>query len=735
MSIKTILTLLRQNASFMQNVVAWERIPPRPARHADPPAAMDSTLVSLMQQQGTWPLYTHQAQAIQAALAGENVVVVTSTASGKTLCYNLPILQTFLHEPSAAALCLFPTKALAQDQLAGLNQLVKGLPKPISVNLYDGDTPAARRSAVRRLGGIVLSNPDMLHAGILPHHTRWVKLFSNLRYVILDEIHTYRGVFGSHLANLLRRLRRICQLYGSDPRFICTSATIANPAEHAQNLIEAPVTLIANHEDGSPRGERHFILYNPPLLDPALGIRQSALRASVQIAGEFLQQKVQTILFARSRLQTELSLAALRDHMAQSLPAEQIQGYRGGYLPQERRSIERGLREGTVRGVTATNALELGVDIGELSACLLMGYPGTIASTRQQAGRVGRRLESSAAVLVASATPLDQYIVTHPRYLFERNPEHALINANNLVILVKHLKCAAFELPFEHDERFGDRPVGEMLAFLADEGFLHPSQRAYHWIADEYPAASISLRSGSSETMVIQDMLGSNGPTVIGEMDRVTAPMLLHEGAIYPHRGQVSVEYFTRASIASTLKILEIEKQAQVGPVSKFHGQVQITSRVSNYRQIKRSTMETLGWGEVDLPPQMLETAAYWLTLDSVLAKQLEAAGILPGHIDYGPNWPQQKRRARERDRRRCQHCNAIRPPARHPSQPALSHFWICARCQRSLFAGQQAGESGHALPRVPSPGGERGPYAQRLGRPGQPIPQPGPALFDVRPA
>jgi DEAD/DEAH box helicase domain-containing protein len=690
-AVEQVLRKLRRDRSFMKNVAAWHKVPPRPAQFGERPAGLDDELFDLLKRQGTWPLYSHQSQAIEAALRGENVVVVTGTASGKTLCYNLPTLQILRDDPGGSALYLFPTKALAQDQLAGLRTMLDvlgdGDPKATqpTLNLYDGDTPASRRTAIRKAGGVLLSNPDMLHAGILPHHTRWARFFSRLRVVVLDEIHSYRGVFGSHLANLMRRLRRICKLYGVDPLFICTSATIANPAEHAQRLIEAPVTLIPADQDGSPRGARHFILYNPPLLDASLGLRQSARIASVEIAAEFLREDVQTVLFARSRLATELLLTTLREELApETVPADRLQGYRGGYLPRERRAIERGLRDGSVRGVAATNALELGVDIGELSACLMSGYPGTIASTRQQAGRAGRNLESAVAVLVATAYPLDQYIMTHPRYLFDRSPERALINPDNLVILVKHLQCASYELPFERGEVYGSAgAIDEILDFLVEEGFLHRGDRAYHWVADDYPAASVSLRSGGSETIVIQDISEGERPAVIGQVERESAPFLLYEGAIYPHRGvsylvekldwegaradvrPVSVEYTTRASSSSTLRILEVHESAPAGPVQKGHGRVQVTSQVSAYRKIKRSTHEILGWGDVDLPPQVLETTAYWFSVDSALAGRLEAAGILPGSIDYGPNWDQQKRAALARDGERCQHCGAGQRPGR----------------------------------------------------------------------
>lgn len=711
MSIGPALQTLRRNEAFLKDVVAWEVFPSRPARYADPPAELDGDLAGVLRRKGVWPLYTHQAQAVRAALARENVVVVTGTASGKTLCYNLPVLQSLRDEPAATALYLFPTKALAQDQLAVLGEWVEDLDgrarQRLPVNLYDGDTPPGHRTSIRKAGGVVLTNPDMLHIGILPHHTRWAMFLANLRIVVLDEIHAYRGVFGSHLANLLRRLRRVCRLYGSDPRFICTSATIANPAEHAQRLIEAPVTLVAEHDDGSPRGTRHFILYSPPMVNPLLGIRRSPMESSAQIAGTFLRSGAQTILFARSRLVTELLLTSLRDRLApDAMAADSLQAYRGGYLPRERRSIERGLRSGKVRGVAATNALELGVDIGELSACVLVGYPGTIASTRQQAGRAGRRLGSSATVLVATASPLDQYIITHPQYLFERSPEHALINPNNLVVLVNHLRCAAFELPFETGETFGEAGrVEDILDFLSDAGDFSRGRNRYHWVADDYPAAAVSLRSGSNDNIVIQDVSDLDRPEVIGQLERESCPSLLHQGAIYRHRGQsflvealdwegaradvrrISAEYYTRASLSRSLQVLRVEESARAGMVRKHHGDVLVTSQATAYRKVKSATHETLGWGEIDLPSQELETTAYWIALMPELTTELQEAKVLLGPIDYGPNWAEQRAKAAARDRGRCQHCGAEERPGRrhdvHHVQPFRTFGFISSINER----------------------------------------------------
>jgi DEAD/DEAH box helicase domain-containing protein len=487
MSITEALERLRLDPRLMNNIVAWERIPARPASYADFPEALDPRLVEALRQVGASPLYIHQVASIEAALSGENVVVVTGTASGKTLCYNLPVLQTLIEDPQARALYLFPTKALAQDQTAALNQFLEVLDavEQVPVRTYDGDTARAQRAGVRENARILVTNPDMLHAGILPHHPRWSDFLQNLRWIVLDEL---------------------CRFHGSEPRVLLTSATIANPKELAERLIEAPVHLVSQDMDGSPRAEKHVLIYNPPMVEPTLGIRRAYTLEATRLANLFLQEGIQTVVFARARMTTELLLGYLRDsYAAGGGEPEAIRGYRGGYLPLERRAIERGLREGKVRGVVATNALELGVDIGQLGAAVVAGYPGTIASLWQQIGRAGRRSEISAAVLVASAAPLDQFVANHPAYLFERSPEMGLINPDNLAILLRHLRCAAFELPFEQDEGFGSYDnVRELLDFLVEEGELHAGGESYHWIAEGYPAEGVSLRSSSDETVVIQ---------------------------------------------------------------------------------------------------------------------------------------------------------------------------------------------------------------------------------------
>jgi len=577
-------------------VTAVRRMPARAARFAPFPDTVDDRLREVLRARGVDQLYTHQAVAIEHALAGRNVVITTPTASGKTLCYNAPVLNAVLQDPSARALYLFPTKALAQDQLAELHALADRLSHQseleIGVFTYDGDTPQDARRAVRGRAHVVLSNPDMLHSGILPHHPRWAKLFENLRYVVIDELHAYRGVFGSHLTNVLRRMRRICRHYGSNPTFICSSATIANPKELAEALVEQPFELVS--ESGAPSGEKFFLFVNPPVVNQQLGIRRSYLAETRRIAAEFLKRELQLIVFAQSRLTTEILTTYLKeDFGGQPGTPDQIRGYRGGYLPQRRREIEKGLREGSVRAVVSTNALELGIDIGALDVCVMAGYPGTIAATWQRAGRAGRRNSRSAAVLVASSAPLDQFVVRNPSYFFDAPPEHALINPDNLHILVDHVKCAAFELPFTTSEAYGRHDVQEVLGILEESGLVHRSGPApdfakatsgeeaephepgtWQWTNESYPADAVSLRSISSDNFVVIDT--TSGADVIGETSFTSGPPTLHEKAIYIIEGtlyqverldfegrkayvrQIECDYYTDAITYTKVTVLEI---------------------------------------------------------------------------------------------------------------------------------------------------------------------------------
>jgi len=725
-----ILDHLRFNRDFMANVVAWERIPPRPARTAPLPEWLDPRLAAALRGRGIDRLFTHQAAAIEAARRGENVIVSTATASGKSLAYTLPVLQRLLERPDARVLYLFPTKALAHDQEAEAAGLIAAARLPVAVNTYDGDTPRGKRSAVRSAGGLLITNPDMLHAGILPFHPSWRALFGALEYVVVDEIHIYRGVFGSHVANVLRRLQRLCRFYGSDPRFICASATIANPAEHAERLIEQPFTLIDESQNGAPRGAKDFILYNPPIIDEELGLRASTVLTAKDAAVTFLSQDIQTIVFARARQTVELLLGYLRDDLAyQNRGATFVAGYRGGYLPLERREIEAGLRHGTVRGVVATNALELGIDIGQLDAAVLTGYPGTVASTWQQVGRAGRRAERSAAILVAGSSALDQYLCLHPRFLFGRSPEYALTNPDNLPILTRHLLCAAYELPFTADESFGSfERVGPVLEELARAGDLYASRDQYHYVGDA-PATGVSLRTGGDETVVIQD-ISEEQPNVIGQVDLDSAPMLVYEGAIYMHQAQtylveqldwdgrlanvrpVNVDYYTRAVAGSSIRRLEAVAERVEGGLLIAHGETTVVTQATGYRKIRRYTHETLGYGQIDLPAMTLETTGYWLVFSEALTDRLQDLGILLRPNDYGPNWPQQRQLVLERDNHRCRTCGAsaeefllhvhhIRPfreygyiPGRNENYRQANQIdnlvTLCPSCHRRAEAGQQ---------------------------------------------
>lgn len=541
-NLQEVIDILQTNPSYQQNIVHWHTIEEKEAKTAPFPSSLHTKLREALEKRGIGSLYTHQKTAFDLAAAKKNVVAVTPTASGKTLCYNLPVLQSIMENDQARALYLFPTKALAQDQKSELNEIIEEMEVPINSYTYDGDTPANIRQKVRKAGHIVITNPDMLHSAILPHHTKWVSLFENLKYIVIDELHTYRGVFGSHVANVIRRLKRICRYYGSSPIFICTSATIANPKELAEHLTGAHVMLVDNN--GAPSGRKHFIFYNPPIVNKPLNIRRSATLEVRNIAGEFLKNKIQTIVFARSRVRVEIILTYLQELVKNQLKNKSIQGYRGGYLPKQRREIERGLREGSIYGVVSTNALELGVDIGQLQVCVMTGYPGTVASAWQQAGRAGRRHGEAVIVMVASSSPLDQYMIQHPDYFFSRNPETARINPDNLVILVDHLKCASYELPFKQGETFDGVEIEDVLEFLQEERVIHFSGDKWYWMNDSFPAHNISLRSASQENVVIIDQSDVANVKVIGEMDRFSAMTLLHDEAIYLHQGiQYQVEY------------------------------------------------------------------------------------------------------------------------------------------------------------------------------------------------
>ncbi len=623
-------------------LTALKRFPAEPPRYAAFPEELDPRLLAVLKARGYTQLYTHQRAAYDAARAGESTVVVTPTASGKTLCYNLPVLDRILKDPDARALYLFPTKALAQDQLAELYATIEALGAEIGTFTYDGDTPQDARKAIRARAHVVVTNPDMLHKGILPHHTKWVKLFENLQYVIVDELHSLRGVYGSHVANILRRLHRLCRFYGSAPQFLCSSATIGNPKELAEALTGRNMSLIG--ENGAPRGEKYFAIYNPPVVNRQLGIRKSALNSARDVALSFLDKGLQTIVFAPSRLATEVLVTYLREALERKPGSEGvIRGYRGGYLPLKRREIERGLREGTVLGVVSTNALELGIDIGSLDVAVLVGYPGSVASTWQQAGRAGRRQGTSVAVLVANSSPLNQFIAKHPEYFFGAPIEQGRINPDNLQILVNHVKCAVFELPFEAAEGFGKEDLGEVLKFLEEERVVHRAGGRWHWTSESYPADAVSLRSLSSDNFVVQDI--TREPRIIAEVDYDSAPTMVHEKAVYilegksyfvekydheerrVHVREADVDYYTDAITYTKVKILERFEEEPVQNARRNHGEVHVTSQVVGFKKIKFHTNENVGSGELQMPENEMHTTSYWLSIPREIMASLPYAG------------------------------------------------------------------------------------------------------------
>ncbi len=625
------ITAFLADPSLEPLIAAHRVLEPQPPRHAPWPTGIDPRLVGALRSRGVEALYTHQAGAFEAVTAGRNVCVVTPTASGKTLCYNLPVLNAVAHDPAARALYLFPTKALAADQLVELRALADAAELGLKTHTYDGDTPPNVRSVVRAAGQVVITNPDMLHAAILPHHTKWFKLFENLQFVVIDELHTYRGLFGSHVANVIRRLRRVCRHYGADPAFICASATIANPGELAERLIEAPVELI--DDNGAPRGRKHILIVNPPVANEQLGIRSSSLLTAQRLAERLIGGGVQTIAFTRSRTAVEVLTTYLRETFAPP-PGHPhtIRGYRGGYLPNERREIERGLRDGRVRGVVATNALELGIDIGGLDAAISVGYPGTIASTWQQMGRAGRRASTSLSALVCSSAPIDQFLASHPEYLFEQSPEHGLINPDNLHVLLNHLRASSFELPVPAAERFGIDETATLLDVLEEDGYVRRADDdRYYWSHENFPASTFSLRTGAPENVVIIDTTGDRH-RVLGEVDLFAAPLLVHEKAIYIHEGvqhhvdrldweerkayvtRTDVDYYTDADLGITLKVLEVFDEADLPPAGRRQrGEVMVAWRVTMFKKIKYHTHENVGWGSISLPEQEMHTTACWL--------------------------------------------------------------------------------------------------------------------------
>jgi DEAD/DEAH box helicase domain-containing protein len=645
------------------------------------PEALGDGLIGALRARGIERLYSHQGRAFEVAQSGTNFVVATPTASGKSFCFHLPVLKALLDEPDARAIYLYPTKALARDQenglrelmaAAGLNAVASGGRPPASAVVFDGDTPGDARRAARERAGIVITNPDMLHAGILPHHASWARTFQHLRYVIVDELHTYKGVFGSHVANVLRRLLRVARFHGSNPVLIGATATIGNPREHATRLFglgecENEIDGISSRDleliatSGAPRGARRFFLFNPPVVNAELGIRASYVKQAVMLAADLVRAKVPTIVFGQSRNNVEVMLRYLRDRVAPEIDASRIMGYRGGYLPAQRREIERKLRAGEVLAVVATNALELGIDIGELDAVICAGYPGSTAAMWQRFGRAGRRGETSICVLVTSSAPIDQYLAREPGFLLGSPIEEARIDPDNVEILIQHLKCAAFEMPFRRGESFGSlgpKETADALGFLVQHRVLHEAGGTFHWAEDAYPASNVSLRSIGWDNVVIIDAATD---TSFAEMDWRGSHTMLHEQAIYQHDGEcwqverldyenhkafvrkVAPDYYTDAMTYAQVSVIEksdegslVESSAAGSATSDAFtadhggwlagwGEVSLVEKVVGYKKIKFFTHENAGFGDVHLPEMQMHTTAFWLTVPEWRCAQIES--------------------------------------------------------------------------------------------------------------
>ncbi len=690
--IRSLIDRWQQDQEFRENLAYWQITPSHQAISTPIPSLLDSRLISALNTLGINQLYSHQAEAIERAHNGENLVIATGTASGKTLCYNLPAVQQALANPNARILYLFPTKALTQDQLTSLDQFLRAVPskKPMPANIFDGDTPQHMRSPMRKQSVFLLTNPDMLHQGILPHHAIWQSFFQGLSLVVIDEMHTYRGIFGSHFASLLRRLKRIAAFYGAFPKFILTSATIANPVELAEVLIDDHVSLI--DKSGAPQGEKHFLLYNPPLTDPRLGIRKSSLQTSVNLGLSLFETNHQSLLFARTRRTVEMLLMYLLEKLPYQSRSK-VRGYRSGYLKSERREIEHGFKNGSIRLVVATSALELGIDIGELESVILVGYPGSIATTLQRAGRAGRKQQDSLALLVATNDAMDQYLANHPEYL-GNSPEKALVDPNNLLILYQHLRCATFELPFAPDENFGSidsHKLNEIFQVMSSSGEVLNRNDSHFWVADAYPSAEISLRS-STPNIVSLLVDGPDKPTMIGQMDTHSAEWLVHPQAVYLHEAETYLvedldlangvcrlkpaqpDYYTLPTIKTTIENFRELSSQTIGSSKVSSGPLSLSIRVEGFRKIRWQTNETLERLPLDLPARGLETEGAWFSIGENLVNHLKELALWNSDPnDYGPGWPALRQKILTRDQYACAACHQTFSPAElhvHHIQP-----------------------------------------------------------------
>ena len=675
MSLTTLLNRWKKDPSIGPNIAAWLTVPARDPIWSNFPENMDNQLKDSLLREGIKQLYQHQASCYLNIQLGKNVVLSTGTASGKSLAYQLPVLDEILKHKQSKALFLFPTKALARDQLSYLNKFAE-----VNAFPYDGDTPKNQRKAIRENAKIIISNPDILHLGILPYHTHWANFFSQLKFIILDEIHTYRGVFGSHVANLLRRLQRITTHYGSKPQYILTSATIGNPLQLGSSLIEDDLVLI--DEDASSRGEKHFLIYNPPIIDPRFGLRASMQRETARLADELIVNGFQTIIFGKSRRSVEFMLTRVKERT--SLKRGALQAYRSGYLPEQRRKLESGLRSGEIRCITATTALELGIDIGGLDASLLAGYPGTIAGTWQQAGRSGRGENPSLSILTLSSNPLDQYISLNPDFLFSSHPESALINPDNLLIVLAHLKCAAYELPFQEGDTFGNFDVeetGELLSVLEGLMHVHKSGDKFYWMSDEYPAAEISLRSTSPNQISLELSEETGKVSLLGTIDQESAVWMVHPGAIYLHQGNTyrvdtlelenkragvlpfDGEYYTEAVKNVEFESIKLVDKQEITGATKYIGEIQVTSLVSAFNKINWSRYEIVGAESLDLPPTELNSTGFWIAISEETESALRDSGQWNSSVnDYGSDWQIIRQRVLDRDQNTCAICGKSFP-------------------------------------------------------------------------
>ncbi|MFN2194563.1 MAG: DEAD/DEAH box helicase [Anaerolineales bacterium] len=676
---ESVLQHWRSDPGIFETITTWQTIPARPAQLVSLPEALHPLLITQLERSGIHQLFSHQSKTWEIAASGKNLVLTTGTASGKSLAYNLAILDRLYRQSEATALYLFPTKALAQDQSVKLQELLPAGDRHTTsvltknqIGVYDGDTPSGTRSAVRKQARILITNPDMLHLGILPHHTRWAKFFSGLQMVVIDEVHTYRGIFGSHIANILRRLQRIANFHGGKLQFFFTSATIGNPQELCSQMIGAPVALI--DEDGAARGTKEYVFVNPPVINAELGLRRNVLHESQLLADELRGYDLQTLIFTRTRRSVEILLRYLQE-ASESTSNNAVRGYRSGYLPKKRREIEQSLRRGDARIVVSTNALELGIDLGGLEAVVIAGYPGSIASTWQQAGRAGRAYDDHSVVaLVFSSNPLDQYLARHPEFLLDRNPERAFINPDHPLILFDHIQCAAYELPFTHGEGFGGLSPSELenvLLMLTESRILHHTRHNYMWIGEDFPAARLSLRSASSQRFVIQ-----SAGKVIGEIDQASVFWMLHPEAIYLQEGvsfhvnrldldekivevePTTADYFTEPKQDLEVKINAVHNQSPVSGGDRYFGELTVISQVTGYKKIQWGTNANLGFGTVDLPPVELITEGYWLKIAEETIEALKEDGLWSNEPnDYGPNWNTIRAIVLARDDFRCQVC------------------------------------------------------------------------------